>query len=126
MTSLLRKAGSKVALFAGAAALAATAGLATATPAAAGTPDRCNGLELCLFQHSNYDGTNWTWFRVPRTVQLSVGNDAVSSLVNNTSNSLCFYEHGNLTGLEFRIGPWERWGSVPSWINDRISSYRIC
>ncbi|MEV7286381.1 peptidase inhibitor family I36 protein [Streptomyces sp. NPDC093252] len=125
MTSLLRKAGSKIGLLAGAAALAATAGLATATPAAAGTPDRCNGLALCLFEHSNYDGTAWVWFSVPRSDSVRAGNDATSSLVNNSANSLCFYENQG-TGLEFRIGPWERWGSVPSWINDKISSFRIC
>ncbi|MFI9201959.1 peptidase inhibitor family I36 protein [Streptomyces sp. NPDC053048] len=52
--------------------------------------------------------------------------DSASSVVNNTGSSICFYEHNEYRGLEFRIGPREKWSSVPSWINDRISSYKFC
>ncbi|MET9400386.1 peptidase inhibitor family I36 protein [Kitasatospora sp. NPDC002965] len=52
--------------------------------------------------------------------------DSASSVVNNTGSSICFYEHNGYGGLEFRIGPSEKWASVPSWINDRISSFKFC
>ncbi|MFF2546952.1 peptidase inhibitor family I36 protein [Kitasatospora sp. NPDC058063] len=52
--------------------------------------------------------------------------DTTSSVLNNTGSSICFYENNNYGGLEFRIGPREQWPSVPSWINDRISSFKYC
>ncbi|GLX23526.1 MULTISPECIES: peptidase inhibitor family I36 protein [Streptomyces] len=52
--------------------------------------------------------------------------DSASSVVNNTGSRICFYEHNNYGGLEFRIGPGEQWASVPSWINDKISSFKYC
>ncbi len=52
--------------------------------------------------------------------------DVTSSVLNNTGSSICFYEHNGYGGLEFKIGPWERRPSVPSWINDRISSFKYC
>ncbi|MGW3230082.1 peptidase inhibitor family I36 protein [Kitasatospora sp. NPDC001095] len=52
--------------------------------------------------------------------------DITSSVVNNTGSSICFYEHNNYGGLEFRIGPREQWPSLPSWINDKISSFKYC
>ncbi|MFG2910405.1 peptidase inhibitor family I36 protein [Kitasatospora sp. NPDC048286] len=52
--------------------------------------------------------------------------DDASSVVNNTGSSICFYEHNNYGGLEFKIGPHEQWASVPSWINDKISSFKFC
>ncbi|MEW1638959.1 peptidase inhibitor family I36 protein [Streptomyces sp. NPDC093801] len=61
------------------------------------------------------DGALWTGMQ-----------DVASSVVNNTGSGICFYEHNNYGGLQFRIGPWEKWPSVPSWINDRISSFTYC
>ncbi|MFD0378099.1 peptidase inhibitor family I36 protein [Streptomyces sp. NPDC127112] len=52
--------------------------------------------------------------------------DSASSVVNNTGSGICFYEHNNYGGLEFRIGPREQWASVPGWINDKISSFKYC
>ncbi|MEU3316746.1 peptidase inhibitor family I36 protein [Streptomyces sp. NPDC006662] len=52
--------------------------------------------------------------------------DAASSVVNNTGSGICFYEHNNYGGLEFKVGPHEKWASVPGWINDRISSFKYC
>ncbi|MET9762837.1 peptidase inhibitor family I36 protein [Streptomyces sp. NPDC006372] len=52
--------------------------------------------------------------------------DSASSVVNNTGRSVCFYEHNGYAGAQFRIGPWEKWASVPSWINDKISSFKFC
>ncbi|WP_331728380.1 peptidase inhibitor family I36 protein [Streptomyces sp. NBC_00158] len=52
--------------------------------------------------------------------------DVTSSVLNNTGSSICFYEHNNYGGLEFKIGPREHWPSLPSWINDKISSFKYC
>ncbi|MFG2910400.1 peptidase inhibitor family I36 protein [Kitasatospora sp. NPDC048286] len=52
--------------------------------------------------------------------------DITSSVINNTGSHICFYEHNWYGGAEFKIGPWERWPSVPSWINDKISSFKYC
>ncbi|MFJ8160125.1 peptidase inhibitor family I36 protein [Streptomyces sp. NPDC096136] len=52
--------------------------------------------------------------------------DITSSVVNNTGSSICFYENNWYGGLEFKIGPREQWPSVPSWINDKISSLTFC
>ncbi|MFE5539109.1 peptidase inhibitor family I36 protein [Streptomyces sp. NPDC056492] len=59
----------------------------------------------------------WRWKGMP---------DRASSVVNNTGSGICFYEHVGYGGLEFRIGPREKWASVPSWINDKISSFKYC
>ncbi|MEU8777363.1 peptidase inhibitor family I36 protein [Streptomyces sp. NPDC048606] len=64
-----------------------------------------------------FDSKYWRWKGMP---------DATSSVVNNTRGGVCFYEHTNYGGLEFRIGAGEKWASVPSWINDRISSFKFC
>ncbi|MEU8777365.1 peptidase inhibitor family I36 protein [Streptomyces sp. NPDC048606] len=61
------------------------------------------------------DGALWTGMQ-----------DVTSSVLNNTGAAVCFYEHNNYGGAQFRIGPWEKWFSVPSWINDRISSFTFC
>ncbi|MEV7541080.1 peptidase inhibitor family I36 protein [Streptomyces sp. NPDC089915] len=61
------------------------------------------------------DGALWTGMQ-----------DTASSVVNNTGSAICFYEHNDYGGLQFRIGPREKWPSVPSWINDRISSFKYC
>ncbi|MET9762836.1 peptidase inhibitor family I36 protein [Streptomyces sp. NPDC006372] len=52
--------------------------------------------------------------------------DVATAVLNNTGSSVCFYENNWYGGLEFRIGPWEHWPSVPSWINDKISSFKYC
>ncbi|MFI2611012.1 peptidase inhibitor family I36 protein [Kitasatospora sp. NPDC018619] len=52
--------------------------------------------------------------------------DVTSSVLNNTRSSVCFYEHNTYGGLEFKVGPGEHWPSLPSWINDRISSFKYC
>ncbi|MBD0674974.1 peptidase inhibitor family I36 protein [Streptomyces sp. CBMA156] len=52
--------------------------------------------------------------------------DIASSVVNNTGSHICFYEHNNYGGAEFKVGPHEQWPSLPSWINDKISSFKYC
>ncbi|MGW2672158.1 peptidase inhibitor family I36 protein [Streptomyces sp. NPDC001272] len=61
------------------------------------------------------DGALWTGMQ-----------DIASSVVNNTGSGICFYEHNYYGGLEFKVGPHEKWPAVPSWINDRISSFKYC
>ncbi|MEV7284144.1 peptidase inhibitor family I36 protein [Streptomyces sp. NPDC093252] len=126
MIATLRKAKRTAALFVGATALAATAGLVTATPAAAGDPNVCNGYQLCLWYDGNYENTRVMWDYLPIDGNFTVAHDVTSSLVNNSSSTLCFYEHPDYGGLEFRVAPWARWAYVPSWINDKISSMRRC
>ncbi|MER7701830.1 peptidase inhibitor family I36 protein [Kitasatospora sp. NPDC097605] len=64
-----------------------------------------------------YESKSWRWKGM---------QDQASSVVNNTGSSICFYEHNGYGGAEFRIGPWEKWATVPGWINDRISSFKYC
>ncbi|MEV7284145.1 peptidase inhibitor family I36 protein [Streptomyces sp. NPDC093252] len=120
----------RTSLFAGALALtlASTGGvLATATPAAAAT---CMGqTSLCFSQHNNYGGWTLPYWVGSGTYITSLPNgyhDQVSSLVNESPYSFCFYEHPNMGGLQFRIGPNESWATIPSWMNDKISSFRAC
>jgi hypothetical protein len=54
------------------------------------------------------------------------GKDSTSSIGNSTNLSMCFYEHKNYGGLEFRIDPGEWWATIPSWTANKISSYRPC
>ncbi|MEU9334892.1 peptidase inhibitor family I36 protein [Streptomyces sp. NPDC048290] len=124
MTALLSNARRRAALLLGALALAGTAGLAHPTPAAAAEWD-CDGYTMCLFSDSNYGGTLLRWNYQPSGT-LSSHHDITSSIVNNSGSAYCFYEHPDYGGLQFRIGPWERWASVPYWINDRISSLHPC
>ncbi|MFG2919508.1 hypothetical protein ACGF0D_42400 [Kitasatospora sp. NPDC048298] len=46
--------------------------------------------------------------------------------VDDSGSHTCFYEHNWYGGAEFKIGRWERWPSVPSWINDKTSSFKYC
>ncbi|MET8831903.1 peptidase inhibitor family I36 protein [Streptomyces sp. NPDC004610] len=127
MTALTANVKRRAALFFGAATLAASAGLMNATPAAAAASD-CNGWAVCYWEHNDYNGGVYV-FGSPGTLPQGTptfGHDLASSIVNNTGSAYCFYEHSYMTGLQFRIGPWERWGSVPSWINDKISSFKPC
>lgn len=52
--------------------------------------------------------------------------DLASSVVNTTGSHICFFEHNGYGGLQFTIGPWEKWPTVPGWINDKISSVEYC
>ncbi|MFD0378101.1 peptidase inhibitor family I36 protein [Streptomyces sp. NPDC127112] len=101
----------------------------------------CPGSHVCLWSENDFVGaTSGSKFgaiasnqnvgdlgKLQRDGALWTGmQDITSSVVNNTGNAICFYEHNNYGGLQFRIGPWEKWPSVPSWINDRISSFKYC
>ncbi|MFD7440850.1 peptidase inhibitor family I36 protein [Streptomyces sp. NPDC059909] len=52
--------------------------------------------------------------------------DEATSVVNNTWNNVCFYEHNWYSGLEFRIQGKEQWAYVPWWIDNKISSWKWC
>ncbi|MFE7131002.1 peptidase inhibitor family I36 protein [Streptomyces sp. NPDC057638] len=119
----------RTALLAALAILTASAGvLANTTPAQATEAAGCmgNGRSLCLRAHENYGGFSLP-FSMPNVFSnLGQYQDQVSSIVNDSIYSICFYEHPGYGGLEFRIGPWEWWPSLPGWINDKISSFRPC
>ncbi|MEV7286213.1 hypothetical protein AB0O01_16835 [Streptomyces sp. NPDC093252] len=109
------------ALIGAVAAMAATAGVvATATPAAA---------QGNVFVYANY---NYSIPVYPSGAPVYVTNltgiakDSISSVGVTTDHGMCFYEHANFGGLEFKVGRGEWWAQVPSWINDKISSYRPC
>ncbi|MEV7288150.1 peptidase inhibitor family I36 protein [Streptomyces sp. NPDC093252] len=125
MTALTATVKRRAALLLGAASLAASAGLVNATPAAAAVSD-CNGWSVCYFQHNNYEGDVYVFGPGLPQGTPEWGHDLASSIVNNTGSAYCFYEHPYMTGAQFRIGPWERWASLPSWINDKISSFKPC
>ncbi|MFI2209544.1 hypothetical protein [Streptomyces sp. NPDC020141] len=124
--SIPRKAGQRLALAGAAGALVASAGLATtAAPAAAAPAPAFAGVFI-------YANPNYSIPVYPSGAPVQVGNlsgpakDSTSSIGNSTDLRMCFYEHANYGGLEFRIGPGEWWATLPGWINDKISSYRPC
>ncbi|MEO3977782.1 peptidase inhibitor family I36 protein [Streptomyces sp. CAU 1734] len=119
-------AGRRKALLGAVVALAASAGvLVNAAPAeAAGCME--NGRSLCLRKHDNYGGYSLPFSMPNVNPNLGQYQDQVSSIVNDSHYSICFHEHPGYGGLEFRIGPWEWWPTLPGWINDKISSFRPC
>ncbi|MFJ5265874.1 peptidase inhibitor family I36 protein [Streptomyces sp. NPDC088387] len=125
MTTFSATAKRRAALFLGAATLATSAGLGAAAPASAAASD-CNGYQLCLFTDANYGGTLIRWNYLPAGGTLPSDHDSVSSIVNNSGSNICFYEHPGYGGLKFTVGPWQKWATVPDWINDKISSLTPC
>ncbi|MFS8105003.1 peptidase inhibitor family I36 protein [Lentzea alba] len=89
---------------------------------------------LCVWEHHSFQGRRIDFGHVLQERSMKnrvIGshatmNDRISSFVSNHGGNLCFYEHEDFRGLEFRIGPRESWGSMPRWINDKISSFRAC
>ncbi|MFE3068497.1 hypothetical protein [Streptomyces sp. NPDC059247] len=124
--SLLRKARQRLAVVSAVGALAASAGLVTTASPATAAPDRALA-GVFIYANPNYSIPVY-----PGGAPVQVANlggpaqDSVSSIGNSTDLRMCFYEHGNYGGLEFRIGPGEWWATLPGWINDKISSYRPC
>ncbi|MER5768148.1 hypothetical protein [Streptomyces sp. NPDC001985] len=122
--SLSRKTGRRLAVAAAVGALAAGP-VATAPSAAAAPTSALAGVFI-------YANPNYSIPVYPSGAPVQVANlsgpaqDSTSSIGNSTDLRMCFYEHGNYGGLEFRIGPGEWWATLPGWINDRISSYRPC
>ncbi|MGV9311913.1 hypothetical protein ACWDR0_06915 [Streptomyces sp. NPDC003691] len=123
---LLRKAWQRLAASGAVGAVAVSACLvATTAPAAAAPAAALGGVFI-------YANPNYSIPVYPSGAPVYVANlggparDSVSSISNSTDLRMCFYEHGNFGGLEFRIGPGEMWATIPGWINDKISSYRPC
>ncbi|XVU22633.1 peptidase inhibitor family I36 protein [Actinoplanes sp. CA-054009] len=105
----------------------------------------CPQNTFCLWNNSNFEqgGTTTTkirslvaWGTVSDMGKLgprSEGSgfyptmqDVVSSMVNNTPGTLCFYSDNNFSGAVFQIHGWEKWPNLPSWIDNKISSFRFC
>ncbi|MFF4299177.1 peptidase inhibitor family I36 protein [Streptomyces vinaceus] len=103
----------------------------------------CPSAFVCLWSEGNFiqgtfvDGAKFGSFgsnqnigdmgKLKRESSADKGmQDVTSSVLNNTGSAVCFYEHNGYRGAEFRIGPWEQWPSLPSWINDKISSFKYC
>ncbi|MET8827947.1 hypothetical protein ABZX40_18805 [Streptomyces sp. NPDC004610] len=119
--SFLTNSKRRLALIGAVSAMAATAGVvATATPAAA------QG-NVFVYAHYNYSIPVYPSGAPVWVANLSgPAQDSISSVGSSADHGMCFYEHGNFGGLEFRIGAGEWWAQVPWWINDKISSYRPC
>ncbi|MGW3652432.1 hypothetical protein [Streptomyces sp. NPDC000878] len=119
--SLLRKSKQRLAVTAVLGVLFTTAGVvATATPAAAAG-------NVFIYANPNYSIPVYPSGAPVQVAELTgPAKDTTSSIGNSSSFSMCFYEHKNYGGLEFRIGSGEWWATIPSWINDKISSYRPC
>ncbi|MGK5639890.1 peptidase inhibitor family I36 protein [Streptomyces sp. URMC 126] len=131
---------------------AAAAGLVVATAASASATNvfdighgagSCPDGYVCLWSEGNfirggfvYDhkfgsfASNQNVSDLGKLARTSTGDkgiqDVTSSVINNTGSSICFYEHNGYGGLQFKVGPREQWPSVPSWINDKISSFKYC
>ncbi|MFJ8229891.1 hypothetical protein ACIQ9E_08015 [Streptomyces sp. NPDC094448] len=124
--SLLRKTGQRLAAAGAVGALAASASLVMNTPPAAAAPAPALA-GVFIYANPNYSIPVYPSGAPVQVANLSgPAQDSTSSIGNSTNLRMCFYEHGNYGGLEFRIGPGEWWATLPGWINDRISSYRPC
>ncbi|MFJ3903942.1 hypothetical protein [Streptomyces sp. NPDC090025] len=126
---LLRKFRQRVVTAGAVGVLAASAGLvATAPTAAAATTAPAGALSgVFIYANPNYSIPVYPGGAPSQIANLTgPAKDSVSSIGNSTDLHLCFYEHANYGGLEFRIGPGEWWATIPGWINDKISSYRPC
>ncbi|MFJ5264391.1 peptidase inhibitor family I36 protein [Streptomyces sp. NPDC088387] len=113
----------RTALVGAACALASTAGLVASAAPAAAAP---SSLLVTGYANPNFSGGQFGTTG-PAVASISgTLNDSFSSVGNNSAYGICFYEHANYGGLKFRIGPGEWWATVPSWIDDKISSYAPC
>jgi hypothetical protein len=131
---------------------AATASAAPATPTAAsvikynfGDGPGCPS-KICLWSENNFHGneslTIWSHKlynfgssgNIPDMGKLVIDDygtdmgmqDIASSVVDNTDSAVCFYSDNWYAGANFQIHGWEKWASLPSWINDKISSFAYC
>ena len=94
---------------------------------------------VCLFQDSSYGGgvaCRPTW--EPDYSQFSMevydgagnyvrsvrANDNASSISNQTEYRICVYENSNFWGATGYVNPWTNYPNL--WMNDMISSHRIC
>ncbi|MFF3431387.1 hypothetical protein [Streptomyces sp. NPDC002602] len=119
--SFLRESKQRLAVAGVLGALVTTAAVVgTATPAAAFSG-------VFIYANPNYSIPVYPGGAPVQVAELTgSAKDTTSSIGNSTNLSMCFYEHRNYGGLEFRIGPGEWWATIPGWINDKISSYRPC
>ncbi|GLF92958.1 hypothetical protein [Streptomyces yaizuensis] len=112
---------------AGVTAVATPAAAAPATTAATATDPITVLAGVFIYAQPNYSIPVYPSGAPTYVSDLSgPARDTTSSISNSTNLSMCFYEHSAHRGLEFRIGPGENWATIPSWIDNKISSYRPC
>ncbi|MBB2947264.1 hypothetical protein FB565_007032 [Actinoplanes lutulentus] len=119
-------------------AVVAVAGSLVVAPTAALAVYTCRSGEVCLYQDYNYKGSvsvitemgpggqgyvvDFRGHRYTNGVDL---NDSASFVVNNTSQWIRLYEHGNFnnykSGSWFEVGP-NGQRNAPSNMNDKASS----
>jgi hypothetical protein len=82
---------------------------------------------LVVFRDQYYGGEcrSWSYPQVGDLRNFGI-NDDISSLKNRTPNTLCFYSNAGDGGLVFQIHAWEWWPTVPTWIDNQISSFDFC
>ncbi|MDX2514826.1 peptidase inhibitor family I36 protein [Streptomyces stelliscabiei] len=100
-----------------------------------GTTGTCANFQLCLYQHTVYngdmagftgvEGASFKWVSPVsgNSWTDTYMNDKISSMVNNSSSAFCFYEHWDLKGLTFLIHGNEDWPYLNSYIVDKISAF---
>lgn len=108
-------------------AMGISTGVASAAPADA---SQCGSYAVCLYTDQGYGGQfvgyaqgQWVFDNDLRNDGI---NDDVSSIISNWNGNLCFFSDIDQSGLEFQIGPDQSWATLPSWIDNQISSFTSC
>ncbi|MFJ5218497.1 peptidase inhibitor family I36 protein [Streptomyces sp. NPDC088354] len=88
----------------------------------------CDGYTLCVYEHTDFNG--WYGFgQGDGQYQLGTSgdrlNNKISSIVNNSSQTYCFFDGNNFDGAKFQVG----FGKIYPNLNtagfgDRIGSWR--
>ncbi|MFF3560768.1 peptidase inhibitor family I36 protein [Streptomyces sp. NPDC002574] len=119
-------------------AACATAAIAAATTEASaawwqfsnapGGISSCDGYTLCVYEHTDFNG--WYGFGSgDGALKLATSgdrlNNKISSIVNNSSQTYCFFDGNNYDGAKFQVG----FGRIFPNLNtagfgDRIGSWR--
>ncbi|MCI4146695.1 peptidase inhibitor family I36 protein [Streptomyces sp. MMS20-AI2-20] len=90
-------------------------------------PSRDKDGVLVVFRGGGYGGECRAWsFPQVSDLRWFEMNDDISSLKNRTANTLCFYSDARNQGEVLRVGPWEWRDSLPSSIDNQISSFDFC
>jgi len=113
-------AGVAATMLAGAGAVVAAAGPASAASCASGA--------ICFFEHSNFGGNSVSTGigNIPSGACLTLPsdwNDRVSSIMNNTPRNIVFFMDGGCSGANFTSTPFSN--HVNLGYNDAITSFRV-
>jgi hypothetical protein len=115
-------------LFGLALAAATVLSVASVAPAQAAPAYGCDyDNTIVVYLDPNFGGECRAMSNAQRGDLRLIGiNDQISSLRNRTPNTLCFYSNDLNGGAVFQIHGWEWWATIPSWIDNQISSMDYC